>query len=143
MPYVKSGRSYGSSARPPIFRSREPLVERKSVFVAHVAPVRSWDDIELVKETLFLDRKVQRATHNVSAWRYRCETGAIRQHSNDDGETAAGARLLQMLQLAGAVNVFVMVSRWYGGVRLGSMRFRCINNCARTVLADHGFLKRS
>ncbi len=34
------------------------------------------------------------------------------QDSDDDGESAAGGRLLHMLQIAGAENVVVIVSRW-------------------------------
>ncbi len=34
------------------------------------------------------------------------------QDSDDDGECAAGGRLLQLLQVAGAENVVVIVSRW-------------------------------
>ena len=56
------------------------------------------------------------------------------QDCDDDGEDAAGGRLLHLLQVTGAVNVVVVVSRWYGGVLLGPSRFALINNTARQLL---------
>ena len=45
-----------------------------------------------------------------------------------------------MLELGGWNDVIVVVSRWYGGIHLGPDRFRHINNAARTVLDDGGFV---
>ncbi len=41
-----------------------------------------------------------------------CASAVGMQDSDDDGESAAGGRLLHMLQIAGAENVVVIVSRW-------------------------------
>jgi len=38
-------------------------------------------------------------------------------------------------------NVVVVVSRWYGGVKLGPDRFRLINMVARECLVMGGFVK--
>lgn len=56
------------------------------------------------------------------------------QDHDEDGETAAGGRLLHMLQATKATGVCVVVSRWFGGVHLGPDRFRQINNAARELL---------
>jgi len=45
------------------------------------------------------------------------------QDYDDDGEAAAGGRLLHLLQMTDARNVCVVVSRWYGGILLGPSRF--------------------
>ena len=65
------------------------------------------------------------------------------QDSDDDGEAAAGGRLLQLLQLVQAENVAVVVSRWYGGILLGPARFALINNTARQLLDALGYVKSS
>jgi putative IMPACT (imprinted ancient) family translation regulator len=57
----------------------------------------------------------------------------------DDGETGAGAKLLQLLHMLDASGVIIVVSRWYGGIHLGADRFRHISNCARQLLVEHGF----
>jgi hypothetical protein len=62
------------------------------------------------------------------------------QDCDDDGEDAAGGRLLHLLQLARAEDVVVVVSRWFGGVLLGPSRFGLISNCARELLVSTGFI---
>lgn len=63
------------------------------------------------------------------------------QDSDDDGETAAGGRLLHLLQIVNAENVMVIVTRWYGGVLLGPARFTHINNAARMLLDQEGYIQ--
>jgi len=41
-----------------------------------------------------------------------CVGGGHGKDSDDDGESAAGGRLLHLLQVAGAEDVVVIVSRW-------------------------------
>lgn len=51
----------------------------------------------------------------------------VDQDYDDDGESAAGGRLLNMMELSGTNNVCVVVTRWFGGVQLGPGRFKDIN----------------
>ncbi|KAI8827235.1 ribosomal protein S5 domain 2-type protein [Fimicolochytrium jonesii] len=125
---------------PPITHSTEPLVERKSVFVAHVSPITTPDQVAFVLSALLTNNRIRRATHNILAYRIVEPNGVIRQDCDDDGETAAGGRLLHMLQLADVRGAMVVVTRWYGGVHLGPQRFKLINNCARSVLEATGFM---
>lgn len=39
---------------------------------------------------------------------------------DDDGETAAGGRLGEILRIMGVCGVAVIVTRWYGGTKLGT-----------------------
>ncbi len=64
----------------------------------------------------------------------------LKQDYDDDGESAAGGRLLKLLMLVGAQNVVVVVSRWFGGVLLGPSRFTHINNAARQLLDEFGYV---
>lgn len=67
-------------------------------------------------------------------------TGSLRADFDDDGEDAAGGRLLHMLKLLNATNRIVIVTRWFGGVHLGPSRFKHINNAARIVLEEFKFI---
>jgi putative IMPACT (imprinted ancient) family translation regulator len=59
----------------------------------------------------------------------------VKKHDNDDdGEDGAGSRLAHLLELRHEGNILVLVSRWYGGIQLGSKRFVHISNVARQVL---------
>ncbi|VEL38106.1 unnamed protein product [Protopolystoma xenopodis] len=59
---------------------------------------------------------------------------------DDDGETHAGQRLLHLLLISRVENVAVIVSRWYGGIQLGPDRFKHINNAAKLLLVQQGFI---
>lgn len=119
----------------------EPLIDRKSVFQAHVAKVTSTCQVQTVQNALLQNKKVANATHNILAYRYHNDKGGVVQDCDDDGETAAGSRLLHLLNILNVDNTIVIVSRWYGGIHLGPDRFKHINNVARRALSDHGFLK--
>lgn len=41
---------------------------------------------------------------------------------DDDGETAAGGRLGEILRIMGVCGIAVIVTRWYGGTKLGKIR---------------------
>jgi putative IMPACT (imprinted ancient) family translation regulator len=58
----------------------------------------------------------------------------LKHDNNDDGEDGAGARLGQLLQMRNEMNVLVVVSRWFGGVHLGSKRFAHITSAAQAAL---------
>jgi hypothetical protein len=101
----------------------EAIIEKKSVFVARVARVDSPAQAKLfVRHLLLTDKKAAKASHNITAWRIKGANNASFQDCDDDGETAAGGRLLHLLQLMDAWNVMVVVTRWYGGTHLGPDR---------------------
>lgn len=116
-----------------------PFTVMKSTFQAHLCTnLTREDEVDAVMAVLRRNSKVARATHNIMAYRIRKANGAWAQDHDEDGENAAGGRLLHMLQVTKATNVCVVVSRWYGGVLLGPDRFRQINNAARELLERCG-----
>ena len=117
------------------------LEDRKSVFQGHAASVFSVAEVKSVMEKLKSSSKVARATHNMLAYRILGEkSSTLLQDCDDDGEDAAGGRMLHLLQLLDVKNVMVVVSRWYGGIHLGPDRFKHINNAARQVLELAGLV---
>ncbi|KAL1593793.1 hypothetical protein SLS60_010525 [Paraconiothyrium brasiliense] len=118
------------------------ITEKKSVFLARVAPVSSPDQAKhYVAHLLGTDKKAAKATHNMTAWRIKGLNDTSYQDCDDDGETAAGGRMLHLMQLMDVWNVMVVVTRWYGGIHLGPDRFRIINTAAREALVLGGFAK--
>lgn len=118
----------------------ETITEKKSVFVARAVAVTSIDQAKMyLSHLLATDKKVAKATHNITAWRIHGENGVQFQDCDDDGETAAGGRLLHLLELMDVWNAMVVVTRWYGGVQLGPDRFRIINQTARDAVVRGGF----
>ncbi|KAI1131939.1 RWD repeat domain-containing protein [Nemania abortiva] len=122
----------------------DPVVELKSTFVARCAGVSSTAEAEtFLQHLLASDKKVRTATHNITAWRIRGPNNTAFQDCNDDGETAAGGRLLHLMQLMGVWDQMVVVTRWYGGVKLGPRRFALINQAARDSFVKAGLLTDS
>ncbi len=72
-------------------------------------------------------KKFARATHNT--WAVIFADGE--QVKNDDGESGAGALILQMLERAELRDHIIVVTRWYGGVHLGGDRFRHVKTCVQ------------
>jgi len=121
--------------------SGEPLMDRKSSFQAHLCEVHTEQEArEALQQLLTSTSKIQRASHNMSAWRIaeRQDDKVIIKHDNDDdGEDAAGNKLAFLLDMRKDENVLVVVSRWYGGIHLGPKRFAHIVNVARELLVEH------
>jgi hypothetical protein len=118
------------------------VTELKSVFVARCAPVSSPDQAaRYVQHLVDNDKKVRSATHNITAWRIKGDNGVSFQDCDDDGETAAGGRVLHLMQLMDLWNVMVVVTRWYGGHQLGPKRFSIINTVARDAFVKAGLVR--
>lgn len=75
----------------------DPIIDRQSTFIAYVRKVESVEEAEALLSLLITDKKILRATHNISSWRIRRDDGIQFQDCDDDGETAAGGRLLHLL----------------------------------------------
>ncbi|XP_077463026.1 protein IMPACT [Stigmatopora argus] len=120
------------------------ITDRRSTFQPHLAPVVTPRQVKATLERLYDNKKIASATHNIYAYRIYCEDKhSFLQDCEDDGETAAGGRLLHLLQILDVRNVLVVVSRWYGGILLGPDRFKHINNCARSILVEEGYTASS
>lgn len=127
----------------PFWILSNPLTEKKSTFLARACAVKSHLQAKAsIAHLLNTDKRAAKATHNITAYRIRSYASAgstsenIYQDCDDDGETAAGGRLLHLLQVMDVWDVLVVVSRWYGGVKLGPDRFSLINNVAREALVE-------
>ncbi|RWS31085.1 protein IMPACT-like protein [Leptotrombidium deliense] len=121
-----------------------PIIDRRSSFQAHLAVVTCVEHVKQAKATLWANKKVAAATHNISA--YRISGGPHNtcfQDCDDDGEAHAGPQLLQLLEMLDVKDVLVVVSRWFGGILLGADRFKHIKNAARELLADCGYLDKN
>ena len=109
--------------------------------IAHVCEVTCIEHVQwALAELLFNDKKVAKATHNMFAYRFHGDDSTLVHDNDDDGEKGSGAKLSSLLELSGAQNVLVVVSRWYGGQQLGPARFKWIAAVARTGLVQGGFI---
>lgn len=101
----------------PARRATATIVEKKSEFIAALAPAATEDEaLAFLGEVRAAHRT---ANHNVYA--YELAQGA-RARFSDDGEPAktAGLPVLTVLRGAGLANCVLVVTRYFGGTKLGT-----------------------
>ncbi|GBQ11373.1 IMPACT family protein [Swaminathania salitolerans] len=88
-------------------------IVKKSLFRVHAAPI----DTEAEAQAFFERVRDVDATHNCWAWRL-----GARYRSFDDGEPGgtAGRPILQAIDAQCFDRVIVVVTRWFGGIKLGA-----------------------
>ncbi len=107
------------------------LTDRGSKYAVSGAPVQSREEVDSVLAALKSDRAYAKATHNT--WAAMLPAGALKA---DDGETGAAMVILRMMERAGLTDHVIVVTRWYGGKKLGGDRFRRVQDATRAYL-DH------
>ena len=95
------------------------IVEKKSKFIANMFYIGDAQEAEeIIKKT---KKKYFDARHNCIAYRV-IEKERLIERSSDDGEPSgtAGAPMLNILQKNNLVNVLIIVTRYFGGILLGT-----------------------
>ena len=114
----------------------EQVIE-KSRFIAYVKPVESKEEADaFIGE---IRKKHKDATHNVPAMVLGDHFQV--QWASDDGEPqgTSGAPMVQMLVQEGITNVVVVVTRYFGGIKLGTGGLvRAYTSSAKLGLAAAG-----
>lgn len=94
------------------------LTEKKSRFIANTRPVESEEEaLSFVEE---MRKKYWDARHN--CWAYILGERGEKKRCSDDGEPSqtAGKPMLDVLEGAGVTNICLVVTRYFGGVLLGT-----------------------
>ncbi len=105
------------------------LSDRGSKYAVAGGPVASADEARAFVKALCRRKKFAKATHNT--WAVLLPDGPLK---NDDGESGAGLVILRMLEREGLTNHIIVVTRWFGGVKLGGDRFRRVQDAVRAYL---------
>ena len=95
----------------------EQTIDR-SRFIGHVKPVESREEAEAFISEIRSKHKT--ATHNVPAFVIGDQFQL--QWASDDGEPqgTSGAPIVQMLVKEGVTNIAVVITRYFGGIKLGT-----------------------
>ena len=95
------------------------IVEKKSKFIANLIKVENREEAEeKIKE---IKKKYYDARHNCVAYRIIEKDGLI-EKASDDGEPSgtAGGPMLNILRNQNLANILVVVTRYFGGILLGT-----------------------
>lgn len=104
--------------------------DRGSKYAVSGGPVRSRAEVDAFLAELKRAKKYAKATHNT--WAVMLTDGGPLK--GDDGEAGAGTVILRMLERAELSDHIIVVTRWYGGVKLGGDRFRHVAEAVRVYL---------
>lgn len=92
------------------------FVEKRSSFLGHVRMVETEDEAKaFVTE---MKKKFYDARHN--CWCYIIKDGAVRYSDDGEPQGTAGIPMLEVFRRAGVTNVVCVVTRYFGGVLLGT-----------------------
>ena len=100
-------------------KSSGEFIDKKSKFIANIFYVESKKQAEeIIKQ---VKKQYFDARHNCSCYRI-LENGSIIEKSSDDGEPSgtAGAPMLNILKNNNLCNILVIVTRYFGGILLGT-----------------------
>lgn len=98
---------------------QEEIVEKKSKFIGTLFYVKNEDEAQaIIKNT---KKQYFDARHNCFAYRVMTENGIVERFS-DDGEPSgtAGAPMLNILSKNNLCNILIIVTRYFGGILLGT-----------------------
>ena len=95
------------------------LAEKKSKFISDIYHVNSVEEAEAKLQEIH--KKYYDAKHHCFAYRILEQDGII-EKASDDGEPSgtAGAPMLNILQKNELCNIIVVVTRYFGGILLGT-----------------------
>jgi putative IMPACT (imprinted ancient) family translation regulator len=105
------------------------ITDRGSRYSVSGGTCDSHDEAKAFVKELCRKKKFAKATHN--SWAFLQAAGPVK---NDDGESGAGMVIARVLEREGLQYHIVVVTRWYGGKKLGGDRFRHVQNAVRYYL---------
>ena len=118
------------------FVLHEQIIEdRGSRYSVSYGKVRGREDIKSFLKRLKQNKKYAKATHNTWAARISHDN-AIFETKADDGEAGAGMVILRVMQKEEVSDCVICVTRWFGGVKLMSDRFKHVQDATKYAIND-------
>jgi putative IMPACT (imprinted ancient) family translation regulator len=109
---------------------KDIIIDRKSKYTVVWTSIKSKEDADKFMKNLVTDDYYRKATHNTYAFRVKLENWSILEWKNDDWETWAGMCILRELQRENAIDLLLVVTRYFWGIKLQSDRYKhVINSC--------------
>ncbi|MBO5556819.1 MAG: YigZ family protein, partial [Oscillospiraceae bacterium] len=111
------------------------FTEKRSRFLGHVRPVESEEEARAFIAKM--KKEYYDARHN--CWCYRIQAGPERYSDDGEPQGSAGLPMLEVFRREGVSNVVCVVTRYFGGVLLGTGGLlRAYTRSAKDALAEAG-----
>ncbi len=111
------------------------IKDRGSVYSVSAGMVENRDEIKNFLKKIKSNKKYAKATHNSFAVRISKDS-IFYETKSDDGETGAGNVILRILKKRNYTNIIVVVTRWFGGIKLDSDRFKHLQDATIFILDE-------
>ncbi len=111
------------------------IVDRGSKYSVTAIRITSQEELKHALKELLRDKRYRKATHNSYGARY-VENGAVIEIKADDGETGAGMTILRPMRSANIIQCVIVVTRWFGGIKLQGDRFKHVQDATQAVIND-------
>ena len=112
------------------------IVDRGSKYTVVWGFVKDKKEVEVFIKEILKDKYFRKATHNTYAFRIEQANWSILESKNDDWETWAGNCVLRELQRENALNIVLVVTRYFGWVKLQADRFKNVINASKIFLKE-------
>lgn len=114
------------------------ITDRGSKYSVSGGKIQNKEDIKKFLTQLKKNKKYAQATHNTYAV-ILDQDNSIWETKSDDGETGAGAVILRIMQKSQITNTIIVVTRWYGWVKLMGDRFKHVGDATRYFIKEGAF----
>ncbi len=115
---------------------KDIIIDRKSKYTIVWWYIESYSEVQEFIKHLQKDKYFRDATHNSFAYRIKQENWSILEWKNDDGETWAGMCILRELQRENGVNMVLVVTRYFGWIKLQTDRFKNVIDACKMFFEE-------
>lgn len=123
------------SFRVPFAAAESEFTEKRSRFIGHIWPVETEEQAQAYIRTM--KKRYYDARHN--CWCYLLRDGTERYSDDGEPQGTAGIPMLEVFRRAGVTNAVCVVTRYFGGVLLGTGGLlRAYTAAAADALSDAG-----
>ena len=117
------------------------LIIKKSIFISSIARTNSVEEANAFIQEI--SKKYRDATHNTFAYTIGLNDEQVKKCDNGEPSGTAGIPELKALQLMKLKNVTVVVTRYFGGIKLGAGGLiRAYSNSVTNAVEKVGVIKR-
>ncbi|MBW7954263.1 YigZ family protein [Candidatus Gracilibacteria bacterium] len=115
---------------------KDIIIDRKSKYTLVGYYLEDEKDIKIFLKELKKDKYFLNATHNSYAYRIKQSNGSIIEGKNDDGETGAGMCILREIKRVNGVNMLIIITRYFGGIKLQTDRFKNVIDACKIFFKE-------
>lgn len=115
---------------------KDIIIDRKSKYTLVWYFLEDEKDIKVFLKELKKDKYFFNATHNSYAYRIKQGNWIIIEWKNDDWETWAWMCILREIQRVNWVNMLIIITRYFWGIKLQTDRFKNVIDACKIFFKD-------